>query len=121
MPMRNGNPDTRRRHVFETAVEMLTETETINLDDLVEQCNMARSMARKQFSGKSIGNLLAPIVNRGGLIKESRRVNGLMCIYYTLGSEETWKQVDIPSGSIWETWTELTGPKTKNAGTTSTI
>ena len=34
--MRNGNPDTRRRHVFETAVEMLTETETINLDDLVD-------------------------------------------------------------------------------------
>ena len=73
----------RRMQMYETTLEYLQEKEEINQNELVEHLN--EKHPRKEWNTKAVGHYLIPLVSSGVILRERKRVLGIMGTYYTLG------------------------------------
>ena len=72
----------RRMQVYESTLEYLQENEVVNQDQLVEHINGKHP--RKELNNKSLGHYLIPLVSSGLILRERKRVLGIMGTYYSL-------------------------------------
>ena len=73
----------RRMQLYETTLEYLQENDEINQTELVEHLN--EKHPRKEWNSKAVGHYLIPLVSSGVIMRERKRVLGIMGTYYTLG------------------------------------
>lgn len=72
----------RRIQVYESTLEYLQENEVVNQEQLVEHLNTKHP--RKEWNNKSVGHYLIPLVSSGLIMRERKRVLGIMGTYYSL-------------------------------------